>query len=84
MYMLSTTHVYLMQIIKTNSAKDNPLYGSFTVEELLEAFAEFVSSSFKKITFYHYNCYDQEFDDVCLGHLFTYRDFQGIYHKHIQ
>ena len=32
------------QIIKSNGpGADNPLYGQFTVEELLEAFAVFVS-----------------------------------------
>ena len=68
--------------------------GTFTVEELLEAFASFVSYIYNVLPMHIVVTHDayqyyfikfnagfynmqEDFDDVCLGHLFTYRDFQG-------
>lgn len=45
----------------TDDGPENPLVGSYSVEELLDVFS---SSA-------------MDFSSVCLAHLFTYRDFQG-------
>lgn len=47
--------------VYTDDGPENPLVGSYSVEELLDVFS---SSA-------------MDFTSVCLGHLFTYRDFKG-------
>ena len=53
------------------------------MEELLQAFSEEVCNTTISYSYYHTRYIAslyfiiQNLDDVCLGHLFTYRDFQG-------
>lgn len=62
---------------------NNPLSGEYGVEELLEAFSEQVRKPLSNmVSRKKHHCVSvllaKNFDDVCVGHLFTYRDYQGL------
>ena len=66
------------QIYKDPNDRNNPYAGiNWSVEDLLTAFSHEVQTS-TSLNVRGDSLLPQELNDVCLGHLFTYRDFKGM------